>query len=84
MAADDFARGFAVQSPVEGDDAAKGRGGIAAVRGVVGSKYVFTQCRTAGVGVFDDDAGGLFLETDNGLQGGVGVSEVVVGERFTL
>ena len=54
------------------------------MRGVVGSKYVFTQCHAAGVSVFDDDAGGLFLETDNGLQGGVGVSEVVVGERFTL
>ena len=54
------------------------------MRGVIGGEDVVAQRGAAGVGVFDDDAGGVFGEAQHGLQGGVGVGEVVVGECFAL
>ena len=54
------------------------------MRGVVGGEDVVAQRGAAGVGMFDDDAGGVFGEAQHGLQGGVGVGEVVVGEFFAL
>ena len=48
-----------VQRPVEGNDAAKCRGGVRSECLVVRGADIVVYCHTAGIGMLDDNAGGL-------------------------
>ena len=75
--------GVAVDRAVEGDDAAEGRGGIGREGAPVGLQRAVTNGHAAGVGVLDDDAGRL-LEGLHAFPGGIGISDVVVGQLLAL
>ena len=73
----------AVDRAVEGDDAAEGRGGIGREGAPVGLQRAVTNGHAAGVGVLDDDACRL-LEGLHAFPGGIGISDVVVGQLLAL
>ena len=74
-----------IQRPVHRDDAAIGRDGIAAQRLLVGLGKRCAGRHAAGIGVLDDgDRRRIRGEVGDQLEGGVGVVDVVVGERFSL
>src|SRR5690606_32192660 len=83
LALDDALRGLGVERAVEGNDAAEGTGRIAGISALVGFGDVVRQRDPAGIGVLDDDASWLGKGLD-ALQRGIGVGDVVEGQRLTL
>lgn len=83
LAFDDGLGGGAIQFTVEGDDAAKGGGGVGLPGALVGAQQVAADGHAARVGVLDDDTGRL-VELFDALQRRVGVGDVVVGEGLAL
>src|SRR5690554_31536 len=83
LAVNDGLGGFGVQFPVEGDDAAKGRGGVGSKGQVIGLQNIGTDGHATGVGVFDDHTGRIG-EGLHAFQGGVGVGHVVVAQFLAL
>src|SRR5690606_17936290 len=83
---DDFGGRFGVDLAVEGDNAAKGRDRIGAQGLLIGLDQGRADGHAAGIGVLDDGNGGGLgrVELGNELEGGVGVIDIVVGERLAL
>ena len=79
----DLGGGGFVEGAVEGDDAAVGADRVAAQGEVPGVGEGGGGGDAAGVGVLDDDHGGL-VELGDALEGGVGVVEVVIAEFLAL
>ena len=79
----DFGGGFGVDGAVDADDSAEGGDGIAGESLLVGLEDGVAGCGAAGVGVLDDDDGGL-VELLREFPAGVEVDEVVVAELFAL
>ena len=79
----DLARGGFVDRPVEGDDAAEGRGRVGLPGLGVGLDQVRADGHAAGVGMLDDDAGRR-VEGLDAFPGRVGVGDVVVAELLAL
>src|SRR5881394_1194927 len=76
LALEDRGRGGRVELAVEGDDAAVRGSRIGAVGSLVGVQRCGRHGDPAGVGVLDDDAGGL-RELAHALDGGIRVHDVV-------
>ena len=76
-------RGGPVEFAVEGDDAAESRGWIGCEGRLVGRERRLPHRHPAGVGMFDDDAGAAAQRLD-AFEGGVGVHDVVEGQRLAL
>ena len=70
--------GVGIQFAVEGDNTAKGGFWIGCKSQLVSGLDVSRNGNAAGVGVFNDDAGGLVKQFD-GFQCGVGIGNVVEG-----
>ena len=68
---------------IYGDDAAEGALGIAGEGAIVGLGHVGGDGGTAGVLVLENHHAGL-VELTHGVPGGLGVEEVVVGQRLAL
>ena len=83
LALEDRGRGGRVELAVEGDDAAVGGGRIGAVGTLVGVEGCCRHRDPTGVGVLDDDAGGLG-ELPYALDGGIRVRNVVVRKVLAL
>ncbi len=83
LALEDRGRGGRVELAVEGDDAAVRGSRIGAVGTLVGVQRCGRHGDPAGVGVLDDDAGGL-TELAHALDGGIRVSNVVVRKVLPL
>src|ERR1700730_7759560 len=83
LALDNRGRGGCVELAVEGDDAAVRGGRIGTVGSLVGVEGWCRQRRPAGVGVLDDDTGGL-REQAHALDGGIRVRNVVVRKVLAL
>ncbi|GJD73998.1 hypothetical protein CFIICLFH_2231 [Methylobacterium goesingense] len=83
---DDPARGFRVERPVQGHDAAEGGSRIATQGTLVGLGEARPLGDAARVGMLDDRHSGRAgrVELGDALVGGVGVVEVVVGEFLAL
>jgi hypothetical protein len=75
--------GDGVQRPVEGDDAAEGRGRVGLIGAVIGVENGRADRHAAGIGVLDDHAGWRGEALD-AFQRGVGVGDVVVGQFLAL
>ena len=84
LAIDDGLRGLAVQTLVEGDDAAEGGFRIGLIGAVIRLQQAGAVGDAAGVGVLDDDAGRAVVELLDAFEGGVGVGDVVVAEFLAL
>ena len=78
-----MARGIAIDFAIEGDDAAKGRGGVGAESLGIGVGCFGSNRHAAGVGVLDDDAGWGF-KTFYTFPSGIGVGNIVVAELLAL
>jgi hypothetical protein len=72
-----------VYGAIDADDAAKGGDGIGGERFLIGLKDGCAGGRAAGVGVLDDDDGGL-VELLGQLPAGVEIDEVVEAEFLAL
>ncbi len=83
LALEDRGRGRRVELAVEGDDAAVRGARIGAVGTRVGVERRGRHSDPAGVGVLDDDAGGL-RELAHALDGGIRVRNVVVRKVLAL
>src|SRR6266850_1370440 len=83
LALEDRGRGGGVELAVEGDDAAVGGGRIGAVGTLVGVEGCCRHGNPTGVGVLDDDAGGL-RELPYALHGGIRIRNVVVRKVLAL
>ena len=83
LALDDGLGGDRVQRAVEGDDAAEGRCRVGDIGLLVGIQHTVRHRHAAGVGVFDDDAGGL-IEGLDAFEGGIGVGDVVERQLLAL
>ena len=79
LALEDGLGGGRVEWPVEGDDAAEGRGRVGDVGVFVGIEHRVGHGDAAGVGVLHNHARG-FVETLHAFERGVGVGDIVVGE----
>ena len=79
----DFFGGVAVDFAVDADDAAEGGDGVAGEGLLVGLEDGCAGGRAAGVGVLDDDDGGL-VEFLGQLPAGVEIDEVVEAEFLAL
>ena len=80
---DAFSSSF-IYGAVERNDAAKGAGGVGLEGFAVGLRGICAYGYAAGVGVFDDDAGGCVGELFDAFPGGIRVGNVVVAEFFAL
>jgi len=79
----DLRRAVGIQFAVEGDDAAERRSGVGRVGQFVGVERSVGDRHAAGVGVLDDDTGGLIEGLDQ-FPCGIGIAYVVVGQFLAL
>ena len=84
LAFDDFSGGLFVQFAVKRDNAAECRGRVGGIGLVVSGKQAVGLGYAAGVGMLDDDAGGLVVEGFDAFQRGIGIGNVVVGQFLAL
>src|SRR5690606_2677270 len=78
--------GGGVDFAIGGDDAAKGRDRIGAQSLQIGGLQVAGHGDAAGIGMLDDGDGGRFggVEFADQFEGGIGIVDIVVGERLAL
>jgi len=77
LALDDGPAGGGIQRLVEGDNATEGRGRIGTVGTIIGVQQRSAHGDTAGIGMFDDDAGRLSGKRLDAFQGRVGIGDIV-------
>ena len=76
--------GVGVELPVEGDDAAKGGLGVRSERTLVCVQQISRHRDAAGVGMLDDHTRRSVMELLYATQSGIGIGDVVVGQRLAL